>query len=199
MKSMSKEHLDGILASPAKKGELFEWTWQHTEIGMAFVGLKGDWLHVNGSVCKMLGYAETELLNGMTWMDVTVPGDVAADTAEVERLVRGERDEYVMRKRYIPKYGEPFWADLTVRPYILDGEECLFFLSQIQERRPPVQQVQLVSRVDEDDPDRQDRDARALTGVVLWVIRNWKVIAVLALIIAGYEIREVVGMLMGRE
>jgi PAS domain S-box-containing protein len=80
---------------------------------MAHVATDGRWLRVNGRVCAMTGYARDELL-GMTFQDITHPGDLATGLASVDQLLAGEIATYAMEKRYIRKDGEIVWINLTV-------------------------------------------------------------------------------------
>lgn len=113
-------------------GSLLDFLWEKGVHGMAFVGTSGDWLAVNPALCAWLGYAPTELEN-MTFMDVTMPGDTAADLAAVDEVVRGIREAYTMSKTYLPKQGQPFDARLTVEPWRMpDGTTVAFLYSQIQ-------------------------------------------------------------------
>jgi PAS domain-containing protein len=47
--------------------ETFRKAMEHASIGMALVGLHGEWRKVNYSLCQLLGYSESELLRTEIW------------------------------------------------------------------------------------------------------------------------------------
>jgi PAS domain S-box-containing protein len=87
--------------------------FEEAAIGLAEVGLDGRWLRVNPRLCQMLGYTEVEFAD-LTFQDISHPDDLAADLAEVERLLAGEASSYVLDKRYFRRDGSVMWAQLTV-------------------------------------------------------------------------------------
>ena len=104
-----------------KQGELqlrdserkFRATFDNAAIGMAQVAPDGTWLNVNERLCQIVGYAAEELLSG-AFQDITHPDDLAADLANVQRMLDGQCDSYSMEKRYICKDGSARWVNLTV-------------------------------------------------------------------------------------
>ena len=114
------------------KSELFESAFAHAAIGMALVGLDGRWLVVNHAVCRLLGYTEHELFS-LTFQALTHPDDLQADLASVDRLLRGEIDNYQMEKRYFRKDGRLVWGLLSVSLARDTDHRPLFFISQIQD------------------------------------------------------------------
>ena len=95
--------------SEASLSGLFE----QAAVGMALVGLDGRLLRVNRRLSAMLGYDETEI-GALTFQEVTYPEDLAADMAEVDRLIRGEGTAYTLEKRYLRKDGQVIWGQLAV-------------------------------------------------------------------------------------
>lgn len=83
-------------------------------MGLALVKPAGQWLAVNPALCDLLGYREEELLDGMTFQDVTHPDDLDADLELLGKLLDGTLPSYRMEKRYIRKSGELVWILLAV-------------------------------------------------------------------------------------
>ncbi len=81
-------------------------------IGMALLSFDGSY-KVNPSLCKMLGYTESELLN-LSVPSVTHPEDLEADLELWNKLAQGEIDGYQIEKRYIHKSGDIIWGLLNV-------------------------------------------------------------------------------------
>jgi PAS domain S-box-containing protein len=61
----------------------------------------------------MLGYSAEEL-RGMPFTQFTHPDDVALDWQLYTELVRGQRNQYQLEKRYYHKDGRMVWGNLTV-------------------------------------------------------------------------------------
>lgn len=112
--------------------ERFRLAFDHAAIGMALVGIDGQWLKVNPALCVLLGYAEAELL-ATDFQTLTHPDDIEADLAYVEQMLRGERQKYQMEKRYLRKDGEVVWALLGVSMVSDEHGRPLHFISQIQD------------------------------------------------------------------
>lgn len=110
--------------------EKFRRAFDYSAIGMAIVGLQGEWVQVNNSLCNMLGYTRQEL-HHLTFQDITHPDDLEADIGLLKELVAGNRDSYQMEKRYFHKDGQIVWILLTVSMVTDSKKAPLFFISQI--------------------------------------------------------------------
>ncbi len=89
-------------------------------IGISLVSEDRRYLAVNAALCRMLGYAQEELI-GKTFVEVSHPDDVPP-SLEVERRGREPSAEPItFEKRYVRKTGETIWARLSVRG-IFDAE-----------------------------------------------------------------------------
>ncbi len=100
--------------------------------GMAIVALDGRWTRVNRSVCEILGYGETELLD-KTFQEITHPEDLAADLANVQALLAGTLRYYQMEKRYFHRDGHIVWGRLTVSLVSDNDGRPVHFVSQIED------------------------------------------------------------------
>lgn len=78
-------------------------TQQHASVGIAEVDGTGRYLRVNPALCSITGYSEADLLSGMTFLDVTHPGDREAELDRYRRHVAGELDNYASENRYVRK------------------------------------------------------------------------------------------------
>ncbi|MFT3926628.1 MAG: PAS domain S-box protein [Myxococcales bacterium] len=82
-------------------------------VGMAQVDAgSGRFLRANPVFCRMLGYAEQELLE-RTFVEVTHPEDRSADRTRFERVKSGELPSYQARKRYVRKDGSSVLAQVS--------------------------------------------------------------------------------------
>ena len=82
-------------------------------MGIALLKPDGSWLQVNDRLRQFLGYSADEL-ERLTFQDLTYPEDLAADLAQVRRVLDGDIDNYDLEKRYFRKDGSIVWAHLTV-------------------------------------------------------------------------------------
>ena len=93
--------------------ERFRVTFEQSPVGIAHVAPDGRWLRVNNRMCEILGYTREELLT-LTVQEVTHPADLDSDTAQMEKMLRGEITRYELEKRYLRKDGSLTWGNLTV-------------------------------------------------------------------------------------
>ena len=91
----------------------FESAFEGAAVGMVVKDAEGRLLRSNSAFRKMLGYEEDELM-GMPRRDFTHPEDVEEDAKLYSRLLRGEREEFQIKKRYIKKGGGIVWGRLSV-------------------------------------------------------------------------------------
>jgi diguanylate cyclase (GGDEF)-like protein/PAS domain S-box-containing protein len=103
----------------------------HSPIGLAEAALDCRFVGVNPSLCAMLGYTEAELL-ARSLLDIIHPDDLAADLANKELLLRGERATYSMEKRYVAKSGDTVHVQTDVA--LMRGEDAkpAGFIIQVQ-------------------------------------------------------------------
>jgi two-component system sporulation sensor kinase A len=109
---------------------LFKKVLEDSPIGMTLVSADGKFLKVNQSLCKMLGYNETEL-TGLTFQSITFPGDLEENMELRGKAITGEIDSYRMVKRYIHKSGELIWGLLSVTVERDAQGNLVFFISQV--------------------------------------------------------------------
>jgi diguanylate cyclase (GGDEF)-like protein/PAS domain S-box-containing protein len=91
----------------------FQTTFNLAAVGIAHVGLDGQWLRVNQQMCDMLGYSREELL-ATTFRAVSYPDDLPEDDALLQETLDGKRSSYMLEKRYVRKDGTVTWAHLAV-------------------------------------------------------------------------------------
>ena len=111
---------------------LFQHAFEDASIGMAIVGLDGRFLQVNPAECRMLGYAEEELL-GRSFLDLTHPDDVALSQEQLRRLLSGEVGSLLFEKRLVHRDGHTLWA-LISSSLVRDAQgRPLYLLAHVQD------------------------------------------------------------------
>lgn len=110
----------------------FRGSFEAASHGIALVSINGNFLKVNQSLCKLLGYSEAELL-ATDFQTITHSDDLASDLHHLEELLQGVVATYEMEMRYFNKDGRTIWAQLNVSLVrTLDGAP-VHFVCQIQD------------------------------------------------------------------
>jgi len=128
--------------------ERFRLVFEQGAFAMAMSDEQFRFYKVNTTFCSMLGYSEEEFAH-LTFRDITHPDHLEADTANVERLVRGEIPVYKTEKRYVTKSGETLWGRLTLSVLRDSSGAFLHILAMIEdidERRKAKQALQNAQR-----------------------------------------------------
>jgi PAS domain S-box-containing protein len=109
-------------------------------VGMAIMSDAREWMEINDRLCKMLGYAEEELLL-KTWQELTHPEARPAAEAEFKRLMSGLARGFVADTRLVRKDGRVLAAGLSVQRLSKpDGTvDCLLILVQDMTHRNPTE------------------------------------------------------------
>ncbi|WP_300566477.1 PAS domain S-box protein [Flavobacterium sp.] len=95
---------------------LFKSIFDHAGLGIAHTNsLNGNFIDANDKFAELIGYSQEEL-KSMNFMMVTHPEDLQPDLDNMERLRRGEIDQFSMEKRYYDKTGKIIWVNITVSP-----------------------------------------------------------------------------------
>jgi PAS domain S-box-containing protein len=110
----------------------FRLTFEQAAVGIAHVGVDGQWLRVNQKLCDIVGYTREELTR-LTFQDITYQEDLDADLAHVRRALAGEVATYAMEKRYIRKNGSLIWIQLTVALARGPQNEPQYFISIVED------------------------------------------------------------------
>lgn len=105
--------------------------FDQSPVGIAFVGVNGEWLKVNHKLTQILEYTEDELLK-ISFQDITHPQDLQSDVSMMQKLEHGDIPGYEMLKRYLTKTGRIVWIRLTVWPVRNDNGKVEHYVSHIQ-------------------------------------------------------------------
>jgi PAS domain S-box-containing protein len=108
----------------------FRLAMANAPIGMALVGLGGEFVEVNDRLCGLLGRSRDEL-TALSFQEVTHPDDLEKDLELAGRLIAGEIQQYEMEKRYLRPSGEIVWALLSGSLVRDDGGDPLHFIAQV--------------------------------------------------------------------
>jgi PAS domain S-box-containing protein len=87
--------------------------YEHAGVGIAQLGLNGQFLRVNHRLCEMLGYSSKTMLQ-RTFQELTHPDDLELNLRCLNELVAGKRPSFSMEKRYRRSDDVWIWVDVTV-------------------------------------------------------------------------------------
>ena len=90
----------------------FQNYFQNCSVGMSVTSTDKKWLEVNQSLCDMLGYSATELVE-LTWIDVTYPKDIEKNLNLFDAMEAGLTDRFELDKRFVRKNGSLLYATLS--------------------------------------------------------------------------------------
>lgn len=112
--------------------ERFRRAFDDAAIGMAWVGLDGQFLKVSQSLTEIVGYRDSELLE-RRFQDITHPDDLPLDLEFSRRMLAGEQRAYQREKRYLHQQGHTIWVLVHVSLVKDRVGNPLYFVSQIQD------------------------------------------------------------------
>lgn len=112
--------------------DLFLQAFTFSGIGMAILAINGRWIKVNPALCRILGYAEDELLK-TSFQELTHPNDLSANLEMAEKLIQGKIPYMKVDKRYRHKKGHYVWCRLTSSVSRMENGNAEFYISQIQD------------------------------------------------------------------
>jgi len=92
--------------------EKFRATFEQAPLGIAECSIEGRFVEANSKLVEILGYSKDEITH-LTIRDVTHPSDLERSLANLQKLVVGKTDSYVMEKRYIRKDRSFVWVNVT--------------------------------------------------------------------------------------
>ncbi len=104
----NKRNQEGLRKSEARFRAMFD----NMAVGIAVMSLDRHILAVNQTVERITGYTDEEM-HDIDPTNMIYTADRYMDRQLYQELVNGQRDQYLMEKRYLRKDGEIFWGRLT--------------------------------------------------------------------------------------
>jgi PAS domain S-box-containing protein len=88
--------------------EKFRSMFEGSDVPMAEVNIRGEFILVNDRFCALTGYSRDELLN-KNFPELTHPDDIAHEAILFRRLISKESPVLKVEKRYLTKAGKIIW------------------------------------------------------------------------------------------
>ncbi len=128
----------------------FRSIYEQAAVGIEQVALDGHLLMVNATLCRMLGYEESELLGKRT-EEITHPDDYAREVELLNIMQRDRQRSYEIEKRYRHRDGSTVWVQVTSSMVNGSAGEPLYRISVIQnitERKRAEEQLKQAQRME---------------------------------------------------
>lgn len=109
----------------------FRAIFDNAAVGMARIGLAGEWLDVNDRLCNKLGYTRGELMN-LPVEEITHPDDREQTVQGALALLSDEGRHYQTDKRYLRKDGSIMWGHLTASLVRSEHNDPLYIVALIE-------------------------------------------------------------------
>ena len=92
---------------------LYRGVFENAAAGVDVVDKDGQFVQVNSTLCRILGYSREEMLK-MTILDVSHPDDREISHIKHQQMVTGHTGSYKFVKRYVRKDGNIVWVEASV-------------------------------------------------------------------------------------
>ncbi|WP_071515069.1 PAS domain S-box protein [Geitlerinema sp. PCC 9228] len=112
--------------------ERFRATFEQAPVGIAHVGVAGNFLRLNQKFCDIVGYTQADMLS-MRFQDLTHPEDLPANTEYMQQLLAGQIDTFSLEKRHLHKDGFAVWVNATVSLVREVSGEPKYFIAIVQD------------------------------------------------------------------
>jgi diguanylate cyclase (GGDEF)-like protein/PAS domain S-box-containing protein len=126
------EEAKRYLVAVKESEELFRTAFDHAPIGMGLVSQAGRWLQVNSSLCEIVGYSESELLE-MDFQSLTHAEDLYNFLCHFSEVANDKGPSCQVEKRYLHKLGHEVWVTVNVSLARDSQTGSLHLILQIQD------------------------------------------------------------------
>lgn len=110
----------------------FRAAFEQAAVGIAHVGLEGNWLEVNQKFCDILGYSREDLYN-LTYQQITYADDASFDVTAEAQLYDPAINTVTLEKRYLHKNGSLVWVNMTASMIRNSGGDPQYFLAVFED------------------------------------------------------------------
>jgi PAS domain S-box-containing protein len=110
----------------------FRTTFERASVGLAHLGLAGEWLEVNERLCRITGYSHAELLN-LRLEDILHPDDLEANATITRDLLSNEVDVYSVEQRLCRPDGKTVWVNVTASIVRNEDRARQYLIAAIQD------------------------------------------------------------------
>lgn len=109
-----------------------DFLFQHSKIGLAFIGIDGRFFKINDTMCDLFGYSPEELLHS-DFQNLIHPDESKKSADEFVQLLEETAEKFTSEIRYIHRMGNIIWVSRTVSMVPSKTNEPQLFIVQIQD------------------------------------------------------------------
>jgi diguanylate cyclase (GGDEF)-like protein/PAS domain S-box-containing protein len=128
---LGQTELDRLSAALNESEQQFRITFDHAA-GMGLTTTKGEWVRVNKSLCKLLGYSEAELLK-TTLHSLSHPEDAEWLKEQLTNLLRGSIASVQLEQRFIRQDAGIAWVVLSAAKIADSDNKSAKLILQMQD------------------------------------------------------------------
>ncbi|MGA2101578.1 MAG: PAS domain S-box protein [Candidatus Sulfotelmatobacter sp.] len=150
--------------------EEFHIIFEYSAIGMVLVDPSGHLIRCNPAFCTIVGYTESELPS-LTFDGITHPDDLALTRSMYREVIKGDRDRYQIRKRYVRPNGEIRSGRVTVSALRSKNGELKYCVAMVEDitsqelaERTLLQMSERLLRIQEEEQRRIAREVHDSTS-----------------------------------
>lgn len=97
----------------AELEQIFKATFENAGVGIARIGLQGDWLHINRKIQEILGFSLEELAY-LSIYQVLHPEEINAFKQGFQKCVSDQVEQHTLENRYVRKDGTVIWGQASL-------------------------------------------------------------------------------------
>lgn len=112
--------------------EKFLQTFEKAPVGICFMSLSGDYIHVNKKFTEIIDYSQEDLQH-MNYLDITYEEDAYDNKRLFESLINDEVPEFCYEKRYIKKNNNIIWVKVTCTKIKEEISKEVYLISVIED------------------------------------------------------------------
>jgi rsbT co-antagonist protein RsbR len=112
--------------------ERFHAIFERSSLGIEVGNRDGLIFDSNPAFQKLLGYTHEEISH-MRFADFSHPDDREASILAYEKMMQGDQNNYLIKKRYMHKDGHPIWVQVAVSVIRDDAGEPLYALGVVHD------------------------------------------------------------------
>ena len=167
---------------------LYKLTFEEANIGIAHTSLDGRWIDTNEYMSKLLGYTKKEFQE-MNVSDITYTVDIDIDEQMQQQLLKKDKTNYHIEKRYIHKDGTIIWVATSVVILKDDTGHPLYFLKIVRD----ISQLKLLMYQLEEQKDRFEKIINFTPTPIMLYSEDGEILFVNKMFIknSGYSLSEV--------
>ena len=151
--------------------ERYRASFEQAAVGILHTSFESRIIRCNRRFGEMLGFAPREL-EGLSFQQITPPGDRPPSKTMFERLVSGEIVDADFEKRYVRKDGSLTWVHLTVTIQRDSEGRPLHFITMVQDINPRKQAQELLAVAQESLRKSEERYRTAFQMTMDAVVLN---------------------------